>query len=280
MKKIKTLRELQLVSIYVYKKLLTFCKENDLKLYLLGGTLIGAVREQRFIKWDDDIDVCMSRKDYEKMLYISKGKISSDCSIIDPETNALFKGYISLAVYDKSRSVSKQYREVEESKIGVSIFVYDGVPKNIFCRNLYFAYMFLLRAKHALCRANFEYVNSNLAKNIGPFLSLLYNKHEVYKYKSQILKLQKRYKYDTSELVAPNTDTRAWLEVFPKIEFEKNAAIMFEEIPSNTFSYYKEHLAKYYGDYMIPPPNDEREPKHSFEAWVDNGFVFNEEIEI
>lgn len=277
MKQIENIRQLQLVSTYVYKNLLDFCRSNNLKVYLLGGSLIGAVRDKGFIKWDDDIDVCMSRPDYMRMLEISNGKISSDCSIIDPETVDDFKGYISLAVFDKSKSISSQYREIEESKIGVSIFVYDGVPDNTLIRKIYYGYMYLLRAQHALCRADFKHVSSKMAKIVGPLLSALYNPRKVFYYKNKILELQQRYAYSQSEFVAPNTDTNAWLEVFPKKDFEKVANVIFEGIQADTFSYYDEHLKRYYGDYMTPPPNHEREPKHSFKAWVDDAFEFLEE---
>ena len=274
MRQIQSLRELQLISIYVYKELLSFCQKNNLKVYLLGGSLIGAIREKGFIKWDDDIDVCMSRSDYEKMMNVSNGHISDKCSIVDPETNTDFKGYISLAVYNDSKSISSQYREEEISKIGVSIFVYDGVPSNKLLQKVYYTRMYILRAQHALCRADFKHVSSKLAKVVGPILSGLYRSKDVYKYKNKILKLQKKYDYSSHELVAPNTDTNAWLEVFPRKKFEEYEIVQFENIDSYAFSYYDEHLRKYYGDYMSPPPNDEREPKHSFNAWIDEGFTF------
>ena len=45
-----------------------FCKEQGLTYYMLGGTMLGAYRHQGFIPWDDDIDIGMPRKDYEKLL--------------------------------------------------------------------------------------------------------------------------------------------------------------------------------------------------------------------
>lgn len=47
------------------------CREHNLRYYIAYGTLLGAVRHQGFIPWDDDIDVVMFRDDYEKLKVIS-----------------------------------------------------------------------------------------------------------------------------------------------------------------------------------------------------------------
>ncbi|MBO5415100.1 MAG: LicD family protein [Clostridia bacterium] len=276
MKKVETLRQLQLVGIYIYRDLLSACEKNGLKLYLLGGTLIGAIRHKGYIPWDDDIDVCMSRTDFNKLMELTDGKISEKCRIINPADEKDFKGYIPLAVYENSSLLSKQFKEVEDLKIGISIFIYDGVPKNALTRKLYFMRMYMLRAEHALCRADFKNVNTRAAKLMGPILSPFYNPKNVYKYKNKILKWQQKYPYDKSEYVSTNADKDSWKEVFPKKDFEIAAEVDFEGIRSWAFSYYDEHLTRYYGDYMQLPPEDAQIPKHSFEAQIEDEFVFEE----
>ena len=63
-----TLREIQLAEFGVMQKLAQLCKELNLRYYLFYGTLLGAVRHEGFIPWDDDVDVAMPRPDYEKLL--------------------------------------------------------------------------------------------------------------------------------------------------------------------------------------------------------------------
>lgn len=275
MKKINTLRELQLVGIYIYKDLLDVCEKNGIRLYLLGGTLIGAVRHKGFIPWDDDIDVCMSRPEYNKLLFITKGRISDKCRIIDPAINKEFKGYIPVAVYDNSVLISKQFKEREKLKIGISIFIYDGAPTSKLLRAYYYTKMYILRAQHAFCRADFKHANTKIAKIVGPIFVPFYKTKNVYKYKKKILEWQQKYPYNNSEYVSTNTDSGSWKEVFPKNTFEDYTELCFEGIKSYVFSNYKEQLTKYYGDYMKLPPVEEQNPKHSFNARIEDGFVFD-----
>ena len=61
---------LQEKSLEIFKYFQKICKENNLRYWVGGGTLIGALRHQGFIPWDDDIDVFMPRPDYEKFYQI------------------------------------------------------------------------------------------------------------------------------------------------------------------------------------------------------------------
>lgn len=276
MKKVNTLRELQLVSIYIYKQLLEECEKCGIKLYLLGGTLIGAVRHKGFIPWDDDIDVCLSRTDYNKLLKKTGGKIGNKCRLINPADEKNYKGCVPVVVYENSRLASKQFKDKEDLKIAISLFVYDGAPKSNLGRIYYYTKLYILRAMHALCRADFKNVNTKAAKLVGPVLSPFFKAEKVWKYKEKILKWQQKYPYETSEYVSTNMDSYSHKEVFPKYTFEDCTELSFEGIKSYSFSNYHEQLTTYYGDYMVLPPEEEQNPKHSFDAEIEDDFVFEE----
>lgn len=279
MKKVETLRQLQQVTVYIYKDLQEACKRHNVNVYLIAGTLLGAIRHGGCIPWDDDVDVCMSRPDYNRLLALTEGKISEKCRIIDPATNTDFKGCIPLVVYENSVLHSCQFKGNEKLKISISIFVYDGIPENKITRYLYFKRMYMLRAEHALCRANFKNVNTKAARLVGPILSPLYREKSVWKYKKKILKLQQKYAYEEHELVCTNVDSGSDREVLTKASFEIPVSVSFEGMSCDTFSSYREYLSQYYGDYMTPPPEGARIPKHGVEAEIEDDFVFEESSE-
>lgn len=82
------LRELQLCELEILKEFIRICDKHRLKYYLAWGTLLGAVRHQGFIPWDDDIDVCMFYEDYLKFKEICKTELHSDYVYEDREAHS------------------------------------------------------------------------------------------------------------------------------------------------------------------------------------------------
>ena len=70
------LRKVQLTQLEIAKEIRRVCEENDIPYFLTCGTLLGAVRHQGFIPWDDDMDVGMLRENYEKFCRIAPEKLN------------------------------------------------------------------------------------------------------------------------------------------------------------------------------------------------------------
>ncbi len=71
------LEKLHNEEIQILDEIVKVCKNNNLTYFLIGGTLLGAIRHNGFIPWDDDLDIAMPRKDYEKFLKIANSQLSS-----------------------------------------------------------------------------------------------------------------------------------------------------------------------------------------------------------
>lgn len=71
----EVLKKLHEAEIEILDEIVRVCDENDIKYFIIFGTLLGAVRHKGFIPWDDDIDVAMLRDDYERFLEIAPKKL-------------------------------------------------------------------------------------------------------------------------------------------------------------------------------------------------------------
>jgi len=93
----KVLRKAQLIMLEMLIEFDAICKKHQLQYWLDSGTLLGAVRHQGFIPWDDDIDLSMPVEDYNKFLKIAESELSSEIFFQTSQTDKDFKfDYVKL----------------------------------------------------------------------------------------------------------------------------------------------------------------------------------------
>lgn len=123
---VKDLRKLQLLELKIAKEIKRVCEKNNISYFLVGGTLLGAVRHQGFIPWDDDFDIGMKRADFIKFLEVCPKDLGNNFFL---QTHVTDKGYGKF--YAKIRLNDTHFTEYVASGaschdgIFVDIFPYD-----------------------------------------------------------------------------------------------------------------------------------------------------------
>jgi lipopolysaccharide cholinephosphotransferase len=136
-----SLRQAQLKMLAMLQMVDHICQKHGLDYWLEGGTLLGAVRHQGFIPWDDDLDISMPRDSFNKFLQLAEQELPEHMRLQSFKTD---KGFYNLSVQLKIRDCNSRYLEERErgdepyrQGIYVDIFAYDKKPVNPLKRKFY-----------------------------------------------------------------------------------------------------------------------------------------------
>ena len=124
------IKDIQQVSLDILVSVHNYCIKNNIKYSLMYGTLIGAIRHRGFIPWDDDIDIIMPRKDYDRFC---KTFYHEDLGIISEKNDDCYINYCR--VYDKKRTTCScliPFAKDYKGGVWIDVFPIDGVPDERF----------------------------------------------------------------------------------------------------------------------------------------------------
>lgn len=256
-------REIREVQLELLDTLTSICEAHNLRLYLTGGTLLGAVRHKGFIPWDDDIDLAMLRPDYEYLIKHCRAEFPADHLLTHHSFDPITR--FNAVKLEHARTYLRFDKDMYyERDVGVfiDIFPLDIAPSNSYFFDIHRSavsagkFMFrrtlaiekprvfwrewAIRATKALIggekrgpyRQNLErFVQAFSARETG----WLANYHGMYKARERF----------PAEWVGPGPT---------KLTFEGREHLVFDE--------YDKYLTHIYGDYMTPPSeaqkNDDR----------------------
>ena len=259
--------EAQKIELEILTAFAEYCKTNGLRYFLAYGTLIGAVRHQGFIPWDNDVDVVMPRPDYERLISLTQDQpIAEHLHVLDYRKERTFP----FAKVVDTRTVCKEHFLVTEENMGIyiDIFPMDGMPdspseqKKIFRKNRIFNKLYAL--------TNYRFNTGStpvvrLIKNVLYPVSRLVSSRWVCE---KMNGLGASYSYDQSDFVATIVWGYGDREVVPRAYFEPTTG-NFEKREFVIPVSYDALLTQLYGDYMQLPPEEARFV-HEFEAyWKD-----------
>lgn len=259
------LLELQKTLLEMMKWFHKTCVENNLTYYVLGGTMLGAVRHQGFIPWDDDIDVGMPRNDYEKFMKIMELEEHADYVLETAYSDNEDFCYPYSKLYNKNTTIVEDMQVPLKRGAFLDVFPLDGVGtsekecmKNYkrvkFLHNLLLARTCAYRKDRALIK--------NLAINLLSKVpnAILDNK----KLREKVDQACKSQPYDECQQVGILLGNYGFKEVMPKAFFGKATLYKFEDTEVYGAEKSDEYLTRLYGNWRELPPKEKRKSAHAF----------------
>lgn len=255
---LKLIQKIELENLRVF---IDVCRQLNLEYFLYGGTLLGAEKYQGFIPWDDDVDVALTRKNYEKFIRYAPSLLPKDYFLQTP-----YNCPQSPYPYAKLRRRGTRYVEYAnrnvpiETGIYIDIYPVDKIPQQENLRKKQFSnvrrwiLLYVCRqvplydkkvpGKWGGIKRLVKWVICQLVKIFPPSYYL----HKIDRY------MQMYNGTNTQHYAALNSPNynNIYKHLYPL------AQGVFEGIPVKLPGNYQAHLRKRYGDYTQLPPEDKR----------------------
>ena len=252
------------VDLDIVKEVVAICEKHGLTYFMLGGTMLGAIRHKGFIPWDDDIDLGIPRKDYDRFLEIAPKELSKHLRLVNYHTDPEYHYYITRILDTETK--------VEEERIGndnrytnasIDIFPVDGTPNNKLLRKIYFFRVLYHRALMSLCYK--DSIDRKRPRGTAE-KALLWVMERLpvekittpYKQKEKIDKLLRKQKVEGAMFIGNIMGAYRTKEIVPARFYGKGKMYPFEDIELRGMELADEYLKWTYGDYMQLPPENKR----------------------
>ncbi len=244
------LRKAQLRMVEILVEIDKVCRKHNITYWLDYGTLLGAVRHKGFIPWDDDVDICVMRKDYNKIRKCLQEELPKQFLYTDWTTDKYFFSNYGRVRDKKSFCYYPYFVKQKEQGLWVDIFKMEKVPSMKIKKIIDFFYGRVFREIHHYGDVAYKsilrkYFVRFLAYIAFPFVYLMI-------YFSRILSIFSKGLITPSYSTNPYNSRRYEKYIFPCKELEFEGHKFF--VPNN----YDAHLKLIYGDYMKVPPVDKR----------------------
>lgn len=254
------MNDLQKKLLNMMKDFHHFCEENEITYYIIGGTLLGAVRHKGFIPWDDDIDIIIPRKDYNKLEYL-KNKLPKYLTIMTSGYTSESGTFAYQKLVNKETTLIENINDYRLMGIYIDIFPLDGAGQTPISSK--FRYIYIKFLIYVLWFNGSTKNSSKFFKRLILKVCKLFDNRYIYKVISTSLSKKKwdKYKFSGNFMGA-----YGYTEILPSYYYGKPILYEFEDTKFYGPEYFDLFLKHIYGaDYKKLPPVEKRFSHHEYD---------------
>lgn len=259
-------------NLVILKEIDRICRKYNIKYMLDAGTLIGAVRHNGFIPWDDDADVAFTRPQYDAFMKVVRRELPEGLELLEPGSfrgGTAFYDFTARIIYKNSRchedTPMMEFYEGKLNHLWVDLFTIDRLPAGKMGASVT---KFLHMAVYGMAmshRNELDFKKYSMANRIfvgglaavGRILPMktIFSMQKALALKDRNSKGRLRYYSNYQPDFLYVTLDKDWCDEVEDVDFEDTRLM----IPGG----WHEVLSLVYGDYMRLPPEEERIPSHS-----------------
>lgn len=252
------------------KEIDRICQKYKIEYFIWGGTMLGAVRHQDFIPWDDDVDVIFKRKEYNKFRKVVKRELKPEFEYVYPGEEGVFFDMIGKIIYRDSQlgktSDETAFYKERFNKVSLDLFVLDDIAPGV----LFKCQLIMAKAVYGMAMAyryKLDYVKYSLPGKLAVVgLSIL---GKMFRLKSLIKmynKISGLGNKEANEYYISNDTPPVIFQHYDKNWFAKPVYLYIRGKEYPVPVGYKKILSYIYGDYMKLPAEEKRKPKHIYDC--------------
>lgn len=253
------LRQLQLAELEILDEFIRICEEHDLRYWLTGGSLLGAVRHGGFIPWDDDIDVAMPREDYDRFASLCRQCLNGRFFYQSPETDPDYALTYAKLRMNGTEIYEERFRDSRFHKgIYIDLFPLDLCPRPGLLSHFLFNILAVMNYRGQIVSGEPYVPYRELSGKLGYALLRMLGKKQLGKARRAVLAISARC--SAGDYLASYSGAYGYgREVFPAEWFGEAQLHEFEGRMCRIPGSQDKLLQQLYGEgYMTVPPAEGR----------------------